>query len=1142
MRGGSVDSNGAFQAVAQVNVVGRGNCSGTLVTPLLVLTANHCVTGTSRDGFDCAGATGIATLADLTVGATVNFFVSGNGFYPGQPSLTRTHSFGPPNGSGQLVVRSAYDMDLCLESEAAADVALIRLDNDQRVPTAMIKPLNPPILGNPKLTWSPSCTTGLDSSDFTASVVGYGRTGWTWDFNPFNGDFDVVSEDGNGSRQRVFKSSSEWYKQDGVVSNDWFPTNYGGILGGDSGGATIAGGRLCGVNSRHVPNIGADWDLVSITQDSADVETAANQQFLKQHILDVTQTHFVGQCNPDDPKPWSDPALVDTDVGETMAGQARDGMPDACDPCPFETETDPRGDFTRGDDDDQDGVPDRCDNCAPGLCAAAGLSIAYCKNPYPSTFGPQPDWDGDGIGDLCDLCPMVPDAQYAGNPFLNDPDNDGVGVACDNCSKRNSVRACKTDAECSYTTAGGEAKTGFCIGLGSYGKCEDADGWACFKAAGNKDCRDGIICETFSSFGRCSQQTDDLNDNGAGGVCDSCDSAPAEAAPILMNSNGIREQFEGAPALGDACDPVPLYSSRSVKEWNAAYDYKLRTRFISSFGIGLDPDNGYQAPAVPFLRAGLRWCNCRNETELDPSKRNVPLAECVSDICVRNPTVGYAPLPGQFSNWKHVSTATYPILSSSFPGAGADQTYLRGFSSVVSTDPFWHGVGENEPQRIGLLENLFWDHHTDITSGAIDSYVQGGEVRSTGAFWSHVEDDGTTYPSQRDTDYFTSKGNALGGLRDHYTYVVTPIKPPAPMNLQVPFTKCQLLGNCNPFFRGDIVDFHLAATTPAGMSALPPSGGLVLCPNGDCGVFSAMPPIPLGGIVPPPLVAAFSDPALTFLSPVERPLQAWSEAPVNITLYASIDRSWQPGARVTSITFDGTHFGLDCRACDLPPGVAAATGASSAAEPSARTSPAYAYSAKHASIYMVGGRHPGGALTRELWRHDLLAGSWTKVLAAPPSDGLFDLAPFDVRALGFDPSRRLLAFLDFTNKQVGKNDELPVARLVTIDIARRSGKVQLVLPRVGIYERVGLVARGNGSWVLVGQVKHTKTWHAFDLELDAQGGVSWKGHAAGLGAIVDAAANTAAGVLLPVERKGKLELVRLERQDFKPSSAGCTKI
>lgn len=94
VRGGSVDSNGAFQAVAQVNVVGRGNCSGTLVTPLLVLTANHCVTGTSRDGFDCAGATGIATLADLTVGATVNFFVSGNGFYPGQPSLTSTQLAG----------------------------------------------------------------------------------------------------------------------------------------------------------------------------------------------------------------------------------------------------------------------------------------------------------------------------------------------------------------------------------------------------------------------------------------------------------------------------------------------------------------------------------------------------------------------------------------------------------------------------------------------------------------------------------------------------------------------------------------------------------------------------------------------------------------------------------------------------------------------------------------------------------------------------------------------------------------------------------------------------------------------------------------------------------------------------------------
>lgn len=910
---------------------------------------------------------------------------------------------------------------------------------------------------------------------------------------------------------------------------------------GDSGGATIASGRLCGVVSRHVPNIGADWDLVSIAQDSADVETTANQQFLKQHILDVTQTHFVGQCNPDDPNPWSDASLADSDKGEQMVGGEQDGMPDGCDPCPFETEADPRGDFTRGDDDDQDGVPDRCDNCPPSLCTTAGLSLASCKNPYPSTFGPQPDWDKDGIGDMCDLCPMVPDKAFAGNPFLNDPDNDGVGASCDNCSKRNAVRACKSDAECSYTTTGGAAMPGFCIGLGNYGKCKDADGWACLKAAGNKDCRDGVSCETFSSVGRCSQQLDDLNDNGAGGVCDSCDSAPSQVTPILANSNSIRESFEDALPLGDACDPVPLYSSRPVKEWNSAYDYKLRTRFISSFGVGRDKQQNYQ-PLTATLVAGLRWCKCRKETEPEPSKRNVPLIECVRDMCVRNPTVGYAPPPGMTTNWKHVSTATYPVFATSFPGAGADQTYTRLFSSIVTTDPFWHGKGENEATRIGLLESLFWDHAADIASGAIESYVEGGEVRSTGAFWSHVEDDGGTYASQRDLDYYKTEGNSLGGLRNHYTYVITPIKPPATTSWLVPFTKCQLLGNCNPFFRGDIVDFHLAATTPGGMSELPPSGGLVLCPNGDCGVLSAMPPIPLGGIVPPPLASAFSDPTLTFLAPVERPLQAWSEAPAKIPLYVSIGRSWQPGARVSSVTFDGTRFGLDCRACDLPPGVAAATGPSSSGEPSARALPAYAYSAKHATVYMMGGRYPGGALAREIWRHELVGGNWTRVLSASASADLAEPAPFDVRAAGFDPSRRTLVLLDFAEKPVGNGQQLPVARLVAFDVSQRLGKVQLVLPRVGIYERLDLVARGDGTWVLIGQVKNTKTWQAFDLELDAEGSLSWKGHTSGLGAIVDAPANTSAGVLLPVERKGKLELLRLERQDFQPSSAGCTKI
>ena len=56
-----------------------------------------------------------------------------------------------------------------------------------------------------------------------------------------------------------------------------------------------------------------------------------------------------------------------------------------------------------------DGVGDICDNC-------------------PLTYNPgQGDFDSDGLGDACDNCPAV------SNPEQEDRDDDGVGDACDNC-------------------------------------------------------------------------------------------------------------------------------------------------------------------------------------------------------------------------------------------------------------------------------------------------------------------------------------------------------------------------------------------------------------------------------------------------------------------------------------------------------------------------------------------------------------------------------------------------------------------------------------------------------------------------------------------------------------------------------------
>jgi hypothetical protein len=68
-----------------------------------------------------------------------------------------------------------------------------------------------------------------------------------------------------------------------------------------------------------------------------------------------------------------------------------------------------------------------------------------------------PDWDGDGVGDVCDNCPDV----Y--NPDQNDSDGDGIGDACD----------CAGDVDGDGATYSSDLG----ILLAAWGKCEGDQGY-----------------------------------------------------------------------------------------------------------------------------------------------------------------------------------------------------------------------------------------------------------------------------------------------------------------------------------------------------------------------------------------------------------------------------------------------------------------------------------------------------------------------------------------------------------------------------------------------------------------------------------------------------------------------------------------
>lgn len=82
------------------------------------------------------------------------------------------------------------------------------------------------------------------------------------------------------------------------------------------------------------------------------------------------------------------------------------------------------GDIT-ADDVDGDGIPNAMDNCE---CTF---------NPIrPMDYGEQADFDQDGLGDVCDPCPLDADNTACSTYNNDDRDNDGTANAADNCPNR----------------------------------------------------------------------------------------------------------------------------------------------------------------------------------------------------------------------------------------------------------------------------------------------------------------------------------------------------------------------------------------------------------------------------------------------------------------------------------------------------------------------------------------------------------------------------------------------------------------------------------------------------------------------------------------------------------------------------------
>ena len=218
-----------------------------------------------------------------------------------------------------------------------------------------------------------------------------------------------------------------------------------------------------------------------------------------------------------------------------------------------------------------DGVGDVCDNCPLAINAgqedADGDGVGSVCDNCPTTANPgQEDADGDGFGNVCDNCPM------AANPEQEDVDTDGVGDACDNCPAVSNSGQEDADLDgvgdvcdtCTDTDGDGYGNPGYPANTCPTDNCstaanpgqEDVDG------DGFGDVCDN--CPTISNPGQ-----EDADADSVGNVCDTCtdtdgdgygnpgypaNTCPTDDCPAVSNPG--QEDADG-DGIGDVCDNCP---------------------------------------------------------------------------------------------------------------------------------------------------------------------------------------------------------------------------------------------------------------------------------------------------------------------------------------------------------------------------------------------------------------------------------------------------------------------------------------------------------------------------------------------------------------------------------------------------------
>ncbi len=499
IRGGSVDESHT-SVVGIINRRQGGACSGTLIAPNLVLTAQHCVASTPLPYVVCGSSQfgDLHPASSFSVTTRTNFFAF-DGYYDVVEVAV------PPG-----------NRDLC-----GSDIAVIFLEE--------------PVAEDDAIPYIPRIDITAERSE-RYSAHGYGETG---------------SGDGSGAGTRRWITGREVvcdgpecqrWGGDQIMENEWIGTE--GTCQGDSGGPALDEElRVFGVLSRG--GDGCSSSVYSAVDDHGEWlreqgERAAQLggYYAPPWVTTGSSDATIHDADADGVSDEIDNCLDNTNPSqEDMDG---DGLGDACDPI---------------DNRDRGGSCDVCNGCTEdadcpgGTCVnfgSGGVCSIDCSSNDECPASTSCFQVPDGAGSNRDLClnddagagGVCHDAWVCGGEVV-DPPSDG----CDIC------RGCSDDRQCG---------SGLCLDFGSGGvctaDCSNADcpgDSACFDVDGrsvclNPDASEGVCDASYAcdENGGGSDGSDypDPEDPGSGlvpretksGGCSTTASPTAPWVPLLL--------------------------------------------------------------------------------------------------------------------------------------------------------------------------------------------------------------------------------------------------------------------------------------------------------------------------------------------------------------------------------------------------------------------------------------------------------------------------------------------------------------------------------------------------------------------------------------------------------------------------------